>query len=274
MNVFILRVPSQYCFRKSTQSTFLPMLNQKNKEAIISFTKKTNNLFNGNIVRLDSIKHSDDNVLQFDISMVTYYDSMTTNMLYHKYHDKLGQLDDNKPVEKNIKSIINNISNMGISSFTEIINNPFLANPLAVSVMIRDIDNDYCMVRRKNNLAVGASLLSVTVTGGVDDVDYETENPIISCAKRELMEELFLQCNDLSLDYIAISKTKLQPIAIVNGKINDKWENITTNFARATDFSNEVNGFFIIHKEQLPAFIKNNKMTDAAYFHIHSIVSC
>lgn len=79
-------------------------------------------------------------------------------MIFNKYSEKISQLE-NSVEEKNIKEIIKKIYDNGISSFEEVIDNKYLANTIAVSCLIKDLKENYALVTRNKNVAIGKGLL-------------------------------------------------------------------------------------------------------------------
>ena len=222
-NVYVIELSNKYQFERIEYSTFVPLLTESQRDSLVYYMKKkVSGLFNGGTVRLNGIHTTPSNSMVLEIYPLTYFDSLTTNMLYGNYKNKLSQLDLTKQEDAWIHQIVSNINESNISSVEDILSNTHLANTLGVSVLVKDITGRYCMVLRNKDLAVGAGLLSVTVTGAIDGTDYKNEDPIISCAQRELKEELGLEDCTLTPRYIAFSKNKLQPICIIDGKIDKK----------------------------------------------------
>ena len=77
---------------------------------------------------------------------------------------------------------------------------------------------------------------------------------------------------DCTLEYIAISKTKLQPIFIINAKLKDSWENVKKNFSSAIDYTKEIKNFCIVSIDQMKNLMNKSEMTDAAQFHIDNVI--
>ncbi len=270
-NVYIKKIDKPYRFTRNTKSDFKLNLSDVTKEGIVNYSvKNVSNLYNGKAVRLDKIIENDE-YYDFFISEISYFDSLTSNILYQKYWNKLPEFNSNE-IELKINNIIECIKNDGIYDFNSVINNKYLANSIAVSILVEDINNNYGMVYRNNNLAIGAGLLSVTVTGSLDDKDFNCVDPVLSCIERELNEELGIKVYDCTLEYIAISKTKLQPIFIINAKLKDSWENVKKNFSSAIDYTKEIKNFCIVSIDQMKNLMNKSEMTDAAQFHIDNVI--
>lgn len=271
--VFTQIISRPYTFFRCEPSPFMPCITNDERDKVAQYAvNNAKHLFNGTTIRLNGIADNDDKLL-LSISKATYFDSIASNMVYHKYHDKLNTLDNSCKVENDIIKVVANINNAGIDGFEAVLSNHFLANTIAVSVLVRDTSNMYCLVFRANTLAVGAGLLSVTVTGALDESDYDTDDPVISCAARELLEELGIVASSFTVDSIAISKTKLQPIFIVNAEVTNTWENVISTFDSAKDYSKEIANYVIASVTDLKKIMNENQMTDAARYHLESILS-
>lgn len=273
-NVFVKKISKPCQFVRWQPSGFNLDLSEIEKEEIIHYSvKNVDNLYNGVVVRLNNIMEKKD-VFIFSISKLHYFDSLSSNMLYHKYANKIQQLQNNNTMENKISTILMQIENEGIGSFEEVLNNHKLANTMAVSVLVKDRDGKYALVLRTKNLAVGAGMLSVTVTGALNQNDYNCDNPVLACAKRELREELgILHTICSKIEYIVISKSKLQPIFIINAEIADKWEDIICNFKNAKDYKNEVEEVLIVSLEDMKKLMQKYNMTDATFFHFQDVIS-
>lgn len=267
LNVYIKEITKPYNFKKQPHGNFKSYLLENEKIEIIEFMlKKGSHLFNGEVTRLDRfIEYRD--CIDIYISPLTYFDSLVTNMLYHKYFEKVLELGDTKE-ERIIKSSICRIAEAGVFDFESIIDNENLANTIAVSCLIADASGRYGLVSRNQKVAIGKGLMGVTVTGAVDGIDYVTDDPILSCVKREAKEELGVMISDAKVRSIVISSKKLQPIFIVDAFINDTWENILRAIPNSTDFSSENENFHIVPPKKLMLFAQSYPMTDAARYHL------
>ena len=235
-NVYVKEITKPYNFKKQLHGNFKSYLLENEKKEIIEFMlKKRSHLFNGDVIRLDKfIEYRE--CIDMYISPLSYFDSLVTNMLYHKYSEKALELGDTQE-ERIIKSSICRIAEAGVSDFESIIDNENLANTIAVSCLIADASGKYGLVSRNQKVAIGKGLMGVTVTGAVDGTDYIMDDPILSCAKREAKEELGVMIRDAKVCAIVISSKKLQPIFIVDAFIDDTWENIISTIPNSIDFS-------------------------------------
>lgn len=270
VNVYVKEIIKPYRFVKQEHGNFKSHLLGDEKKKVINFTVKGGStLFNGDTVRLDRVVEHDD-FIELHISPLTYFDSLVTNMLYHKYSEKLHELG-NTQEELKIKSNIAEIYKSGVVGFDTIINNDNLANTVAISCLIVDSVGKYGLVSRNQKVAVGKGLMGVTVTGVVDGTDYLEIDPILSCAKREAKEELGITICAAKVRAIAISSKKLQPIFIVDAFMRGTWESVLSKLTNTVDFSNENEKFYIVTGEELALIAKKYPMTDAAKYHIVSL---
>ena len=136
--------------------------------------------------------------------------------------------------------------------------------------MLEDINLQKIIVKRTSKVAIGRSLVSVSVTGGVDYEDILDENPIFKTVKREVKEELGINISDKNITFegIFIGPTKLQPIAICSVKINDNFQNL--NFY-GKDRKFEVEKITIVNDNDLKKYLKY-PMTEASRFQIKRII--
>ena len=113
-------------------------------------------LFNGDCLRLEGIDISFKEVI-LKVSKTDYYSLLATNL-----------------------------SNKGFLTDYDVIGNSTLSNNLAVSVLIRDVKDELLLVERSSKVAVGSSMLSVSVTGGLDYIENVDENIILTTVKKEI----------------------------------------------------------------------------------------
>ncbi len=230
-------------------------------------------IYNGTAVRLDVVTVNSHNYT-LSISKVEFFDFLTTNMIYYKYDTLYEKAKNNRDALKVLAKVRDRIfSANNPNSFNNIIKNKYLANIIAVSILVEDSEANVGLVKRKKGMALGAGTLSVTVTGSMDEVDFLSKNPIMSCVKREIKEELNLIGQDIKCQNIIISKDKLQPIFLVNCKINRRFKDIITVMQSADDYNKEIASFYSVPKTEVISFILNEDMTSAARFHVFNTYS-
>ena len=215
-------------FKKSYTDSFLRSL------LVEKYTGK--NLFNGDCLRLESIDGSSKEVV-LRVSKTDYYSLLATNL-----------------------------NNKDFLTDYDVIGNPTLSNNLAVSVLIRDAKDDILLVERSSKVAIGSSMLSVSVTGGLDYVlDVEANHGIIyTTVKNEVQEELGMDIafEELEVCGLFIGLNKLQPILVCNIKLN-------CSFARVNlKLNDEIERVHIVSKSDLSRYFSEFHMTEATRFHL------
>ena len=228
-------------------SSYKSLICEDDKRALVPA-----NCFNGTSLRLEDI--SEGGIVT--LAPVKFFDLMTTNMLMNK--------NDCTPLEKKIKLLI---EEKGVSSFTDIMRNPYLANAVAVSISIIDSEGRALVVERGYEVGIGAGKFSTTCTGSLIDEDIREKDPIMSCALRELKEELCLTC-DLNIDELVIVKDKLQPVVLLSGTINEPFEDILQYIKNAPDFYKENLRLYAVPMHKLNAIVHRYDFTDAAAYQL------
>lgn len=230
---------------------YINVFTQSEREAIIQ-KYKTPNLFNGNCIRLDSLKNG-----HAMISPVMFYDFLCCNIvgIHNKdplawsklsmYLDKYGKLD----------------------SFDKVIEVSELPNIIGTSTLLHDCNDDFLLVERNTAVSVGSGLFACTSSGSLDENDITSPNPIIGCGVRELTEELNLNCT-LSIEGVIIPKQKMQPIALLTGQVFRPWRELLPAIMQGVDFHKENSRIFIVPKDKLLSMISLYAFTDAAAFQI------
>jgi len=271
-NVFVHKIKNEkIIINKLEDSNFKRIFSENEINKLVQIYSGGKGFFNGKSVRLDKLIDNDVFAC-VNLSLINFYDFISTNMVYQnidKY--KNDSLLDNESLEllHRLESVLE-LKEKPKNIF-DIINNEYLSNILAVSILIEDINGNYGIVRRTKNL-IGSYYVSTTVTGSLDEVDYDSDNPFLSCAYREIFEELNITNILVELQSIVVSKSQLQPILLFNGKINKSWVEVIDNCKTAIDYKKEIQNFYSVPKNFLESFINDAVLTDAARYHIlHSI---
>ena len=142
-----------------------------------------------------------------------------------------------------------------------------LANIITVSVLLEDKDGNVLLVKRGSKVAVSSGMFATACAGSLSEEDYNECNPFISCAKRELKEELNLVC-DLHVDKIVISKQKLQPAVLLSGKVNKSFRDLYETMIFASDFNEENQTLFAVPKDKLHSVVMHYQFTDVAAYQL------
>ncbi|KXL50252.1 MAG: hypothetical protein FE78DRAFT_27534 [Acidomyces sp. 'richmondensis'] len=224
--------------------------------------------FNGRIVRLDGIE-------PWSFSTIEFYDFLTTNLT--AFPGNWPRLSWRQipaawwhwwsvfPLIQRLRDAI------GIpQSGDEVLMNPRLANPLAISLLIQDVTGRWGIVARSRHVAVSSGQWGATVAGTVtpDDLSQFPEHPIFVCARREAQEELNLLIGPLTWDGLIISRQKMQPVALVSAHLARRWEDIAPLIAQARDWSFENTTLYAIPPEHIPSVIRQAPLTDAAAYQL------
>ncbi len=239
--------------------------------------KNGGNVFNGQAVRLDNIKSGDGTTI-LEISMIDFFDFLSTTMVYLE-RDSLIMFCDDHHMKKEKALIDNYCSSIdGVevdSSFETIVNDRRVSNIIAVSILIEDKNGYVGIIQRSNKVAVFPRMFGVPVTGVLDDQDFHKKDPFLSCVKRELKEELNLtvETDSIIFDELVMSKQKLQPIALYSLTLNHSWKELFPTIKTADDFHNEIEEMYAVPVSMLPDFVTTETFTEAAAYQLYRKVS-
>lgn len=233
--------------------------------------------FNNKVVRLEGIE-TQNNITDIKLSIVDFYDFLVINIMLPQIKSFCKYLQQNEQwnlVEKSIEVLMDySVKMKEKKSFLDIISDGKSTNSLAVSLLLKDEMGKYLLTQRSSSTGISDRLYSVTVTGAIDEEDLRSQNPIISCVKRELEEELgiVISSNNLDVDSIVIGINKMQPIVIVNGKIDGNIEDAICSMNEAKDYSYEIDHLMIVTKEQIRNILNKQSFTEAVKFHLESVL--
>ena len=261
-------------FKVATKTSFHSLLNEAEQRQILEQDAKGRKLFNGRVVRLDAIEDS-----TAILSEVKFFDFMTTNLVIKPNNrakkSALASLyaacfsDHVKQVMKLEHRVKAAIMGQPRKTFDNVIAIKELANIVTVSVLIRDCTGRALLVHRGNKVAISSGSFATSCAGSVDVQDLETANPFLSCAQRELKEELNLVCS-LHFDSLVISKQKLQPAALFSGCIDCHFEDVYQQMISAPDYREETCALFAVPADCLKSIVKKYQFTDVAAFQLAS----
>lgn len=194
-------------------STFSSYFSEEFQRDLIS--SMYSRAFNGSTVRLESLKVCSDGYILLGCSPLDFYSFLVSNLL--------------------VDSI-----ELGLHNFTNYITCPYLANSIAVSVLVYD-SNSVLLTKRSSKVALNPQTIGVSATGGVTDEDIQTSDCLRSAVVTEVKEELGLDLgfNQVQVAGLYISRDKLQPVAICFIKVSD----LTILDLRGSDTTFEVESF-------------------------------
>lgn len=242
-------LPTRY--RISKVAPYIDIFTEKERNAIIA-KYKTPNLFNGTSVRLDSIE---DGLCSF--SVVMFYDFLCCNIAGFHNKDVLSWPKLEKAICKYGK----------LNSFEKVLGIRELPNLICTSTLLHDINGEYLLIERNTKVSIGSGLFACTSSGSMTIEDCQTSNPIVSCAQRELIEELNLNVN-LYVQGIIMPLQKMQPVALLTGQVQRPWREILSQMKQGVDYEKENSRTLVVPKSKLLSIISMYKFTDAASFHI------
>lgn len=253
-------------------SNYHPLLTVDQQKLILSQDGKRN-LFNGDTVRMDKL--SEDGTAT--LSKVHFFDFMTTNLVVkpasRTKRTALSNLyatlfsDDMKEVlrlERKVKAAVYAYPR---KNFDQIIAVNELANIVTVSVLLRDSTGRYLIVHRGSKVAVSSGSFATSCAGSLAPEDLNEDNPFLACTRRELKEELNIDC-DLMIKDLVISKQKLQPAVLISGTIDSTFETLYPTMLQAQDFHEENSELYAIPAPMLPGIVKHYQFTDVAAYQL------
>ncbi|MEE8681692.1 MAG: NUDIX domain-containing protein [Olsenella sp.] len=212
--------------------------------------------WNGKTVRLERLLKEAD-TLTLGLAPSRYFGLLSTNLLVSR--DVSGWTPAMQALAARLKQKAAALSLA--EDPLQILSCPFLANDLAVSVLVHDGKGRCLLAERSGAVAIAPRTFSVSVTGALDERDLEAEDPIRSCAARECAEELGAAIPEdaFHLFGIFIGERKLQPIALIEAVL-PSFEGISQNF--------ETRRFLMVPKEELDSFC-GLPMSEAARFQLN-----
>lgn len=222
-------------------STYKPYFSTEFQQDYVSTNYPT--AFNGSTVRLESLVQREDGFVSLSCSCLDFYSFLTSNLL-------VGSLD------------------ITSSTFSNYLMCPYLANVLAVSVLVYDSEF-VLLTNRSSDVSLSPNSLGVSVTGGVTSSDLETSDGVRSSVFQELKEELGLEVDftEVRVEGLHISKDKLQPVAICFVKVLD----LSTLGLRGIDTDFEVDHFITVPRCALRC-LDLKDCTDTCKFHLNYFI--
>lgn len=217
-------------------SSYSPYFSEEFREDWVSSKYPTS--FNGSAVRLENIETLKDNSVSLSLSVLDFYSFLTSNLL-----------------AKGMKITSKDLENY--------LNCPYLANILAVSVLVYDSES-VLLAERSSKVALNPKKLGVSVTGGLTSEDLSSDDCLVSAIRSEVREELGLlvKDKDIEISGLYVNKDKLQPVIICFIGVKDL-EDLSLSGCD-TDF--EVHSWHIIPRNKLSSLELDS--SDTARFHL------
>lgn len=223
-------------------STFSPYFSEGFQRDFISLMYS--HAFNGSTVRLESLLVCSEGSILLGCSPLDFYSFLVSNLL--------------------VDSI-----ELGSHNFTNYITCPYLANSIAVNVLVYD-SNSVLLTKRSSKVALNPQTIGVSATGGVTAKDLQTSDCLRSAVVTEVKEELGLELEfkQIQVAGLYISQDKLQPVAICFVKFSD----LTVLDLRGSDTTFEVESFSKIQISDLGS-LDLQSSTDTSRFQLDYFIA-
>lgn len=269
--IYMYPIKGKRVFVKRKFGDFCSPFSEREKQSIVNYFygNTSDNLYNGVNVRLDQISEEKDATV-FEISLINFYDLITTNLLLMNY--QVWAQKANKKEKKLLLREVELYKKDGHpQNMIDILKRPYLSGATAISVMINDEQGNYLMVHRNQQVAISKGMMSVAITGAVDETDFVCVDPILSCVIRETREELGLSIHedDISVRMIVAGKNKLQPIILCDIHSNTHIRQLIQSAREIGCYAEENNDLVCVSKHELTSILEKYRVTEAAEAHIN-----
>lgn len=225
------------------------------EQKIIIKASSTRILTNDPVVRLESLE---DGVAT--IAKIKFFDFMSTNYFYNRQDN----VENAKPLKQKLLATLKGCNK---GDFDSILSQSSLANSIGISLLLEDPRGNYLLCTRSNSVAVSSADHTCSVTASMNESDLASSNPFITCASRELYEELALYA-DITMQQIIISKQKLQPIVLLHGRVPKPFTELKVEMTKGRDYYKENSFMHVVPKSKALRAIRYNDFTDAAAYHV------
>ena len=278
MSVYEYKIDKNIEYVKSESTIRLPITDSAKERMMEAFSSyKGVDYFNNKVVRLEKIENRDDKI-QLSLSLIDFFDFLIINIISAQLEDFIQYLKE-KDIYYTLYDEIERLKQyskdmLQVTDFTSLIVDGRSSNALAISVLLTDEKGNYLLTQRSLKTGISEMMHSVTSTGAIEEEDYHSMDAIRNCVIRELKEELNLCVDkkDLKIVSIVAGKRKLQPIAIVNGRVKGSFSELLENIKDAVDFNYEVQKLIITDKETLENILHSESFTEAAEYHLQSAI--
>lgn len=263
-------IKDSYSYEKIEKTSFeCPFTKDVYDSLVSSFPQLYGKKFtNGKCVRLDKcVDIAGESVLT--ISSIQFFDFLLTNFLYLNYHKIIPTVtgEVKAQIEHFYQSVTRDDSSL---SFERIIAKKQLSNLFAISCIISDGER-YIITKRNGNVGISNNFYSTTVIGIIDDEDFMTENPVLSCCQREIAEEIGydIPIGDMKFRHIVCGDDKIQPIALIDAKV-DNILRVVDCIKSNNKFLAESSDYDIYSKDDIHQLLISNtaRLTSAGRTHL------
>ncbi|MDD3415864.1 MAG: NUDIX hydrolase [Lachnospiraceae bacterium] len=278
MAVYKYDITKEIVYKTIESSLKMPINKAERDKIIKEFSIYKNvNYFNNRVVRLEDIELQG-NKIEIKLSLIDFFDFLAINITSVQLEDFVQYLKRND-IYHNVCGEIEQLKQyckvmMQTRDFETLVHTGISSNALAISVLLTDDNGDYLLTQRSGKTGISEKMYSVTATGAVDEIDYYSSEPLKNCVIRELHEELNVDVNSKNLQICSIvaGENKLQPIVIINGKVEGTFVELLDGMSEAKDFTYEVDKLFIANKETLEIILCKEKFTEAVEYHLRSVI--
>jgi hypothetical protein len=277
MSVYKYDITKELVYKTVDSSLKMPMAKMERDMIVKAFSLyKKVTYFNAKTVRLENIEDQNEKSI-IKLSLIDFFDFLVINIVSLQLDDFIQYIKSND-MYHDLHDVINRLKHYcmemrKVDDFKTLIYRGMSSNALAVSVLLSDDNGDYLLTQRSKKVGISEKFHSVSATGTVDEVDYCSADPLKNCVVRELHEELNIHVNNenLQMHSIVAGKNKLQPIVIINGRIEGIFSELLNRANEAKDFTYEVDKLCIANRELLKTILTNNKFTEAVEYHIKTV---
>lgn len=263
-------------FLHNKETNYHSIFTREERDTVVNIYSRGTNmeLYDGCSIRLDSISKDNDKTT-LAISKVSFYDFIATNVLLEKY-DIILKKCSSKYEEELVTRLKNRIDEDEVIECIDLIlSRNYLSNVLAISIVLEDREGNVLLVKRGANVAVASNIVGVSVTGVIDESDYEAKNPFLNCALREIKEELGIEVavDDVCIHSLVAGTKRLQPVVLCNVVYDGLLSDILSKLHKTDDFYKENKQAMILTKEELKKSIDSFVLTEAGEEHLRIVKS-
>lgn len=262
-------------FERNSTTSFSSVFSAAESDDLIVLCKNTlnRNFTNGRCVRADYCKQTEQGTL-IGLSEVNFYDFLLSNLSLFNFEKLLHSA--TKSQSDILLRLRDRFDKDGPPDSVEsILRRNYLANTLAISLLIQDLSGRFLLTKRNNSVGISNGFVSVTVTGAVDECDYLEQNPFCNCCQREMLEEMNYSIDPSLIQpfMIVCGENKLQPIVLANAIVHDISE-VVSKITLHRDFVLENSGYSICSREDLHNILLDDsiRITEAARTHLESVL--
>lgn len=230
-------------------------------------------LFNGDMVRLFKVEEN-----TCFVQEIKYFDFLTTNLVYRPASSKLLAPKDalwhmmfdeefrtRTKLENRLKAKVTWYG--PLKTFDDVLGVQEFANAIAISVILRDKEDNVLMVRRGGKNAISSGTFAVSATGSLTKEDLIKKNPFVSAGCREVEEELNLRV-ELLIKEIIIVKQKYQPVVLLEGKVGKEFKELKEEIKRAKDYNDENTSLYSVPSNKIKGVVRKYRFTDTSAYQL------